>query len=131
VVSSGASSHMARRNGPSSSTPAWLLPVETDTPLNSVADDGDVEAVRRLVETADGATPLYLAARDGHTEAMRPLIEPGAGVEAQGAHGARPLHMGAHSGCAGTMGALLELGADVPAGGGRTALHTASSAARG
>ena len=70
---------------------------EMDFALHDAVEDGDVEAVRQLVEEgadveaqdADGDRPLHLAAQDGHLEVVRVLVEAGANVEAQAPNGAR------------------------------------------
>jgi ankyrin repeat protein len=84
-----------------------LSVVEMATPLLIAVEDGDVEAVRMLMEEgADvdeegpfGVRPLYAAVQEGHLEVVRTLLFAGADVEAQLVDdGWRPLHKAAENG---------------------------------
>ena len=72
--------------------------VKEGATLATNSSDGNVEELRRLVETGadvnahmrDGATPLHLAAQQGHVEAVEMLVEQGADVNVQDLQGKTP-----------------------------------------
>ena len=68
--------------------------------LHYAALDGDVDAVRRLIEDGQdvslpdesGWTPLHFATQSGRPDVASCLIDAGADVEAPDEHGNTPLH---------------------------------------
>lgn len=90
----------------------------------AAVNGGDIEAVRRFVETgADvntirdyaGRTLLYWAAYDGNTEIARLLIQHGADVDAADEYGITPLMEACEGCCVETARLLIESGANVNA----------------
>jgi ankyrin repeat protein len=112
--------------------------VPPETPVADAARRGDLDAVRRLVETGadvntphgDGMTALHWAAENGDVEIVEVLIYAGAHLEAVTRNGGyTPLHLASAVGRLETMEALLQAGADVSRGTttGVTALHYAGA----
>ena len=109
-------------------------------PIVEAAKDGDVDAVRHLIESGadvnvaggDGMTPLHWAAEHGDLEIARLLLESGADVAAGTRIGTyTPLHLAAERGHAAVSKLLVEAGADIAAAtgrGGATPLHLAAAA---
>ncbi|MDR1590504.1 MAG: ankyrin repeat domain-containing protein [Puniceicoccales bacterium] len=94
------------------------------TPLLRAADEGDLEAVRILinrgaamdVQDIDGGTPLHWAAVNGHLKVARFLIEEkGAAIDVQDSMGMRPLHWAALWGRLAVVRFLIANGAAVNA----------------
>lgn len=90
----------------------------------------DVNAAR-----GDGITALHLAAEQGDVEAVRALLDAGAELDAGTRIGRyTPLHLAARGGHGAVVALLLEAGADPLAAttnSGATALHMAAGAVRG
>jgi CubicO group peptidase (beta-lactamase class C family) len=88
--------------------------------LHSAALEGDVSAVRRLIEAgadlnekdAYGSTPLIIATTFGKTGVARALIEAGADLTIGNAEESTPLHLAAFFGRTEIVEALLKNGAD-------------------
>ena len=104
----------------------------------AAARDGDLEAVRKQLETgadvnapeADGTSALLWAAYQSSPELVALLIEAGADPNAANAFGVTPLLQASRYGDAATIAALLEGGADIEAAGrdGETPLMAAARA---
>ena len=109
-------------------------------PIVEAAKKGDVETVRRLIESGadvdvaggDGMTSLHWAAERGDVEITRLLLEAGADAAAGTRIGTyTPLHLAAEGGHTATSELLIESGADIAAAtsrGGATPLHLAAAA---
>jgi ankyrin repeat protein len=109
-------------------------------PIVEAAKKGDVETVRRLIESGtdvsvtggDGMTSLHWAAERGDVEITRLLLEAGADAAAGTRIGTyTPLHLAAEGGHAAVSKLLIEAGADIAAAtssGGATPLHLAAAA---
>ncbi len=93
------------------------------TPLHICAAEGDVVALRSLLEDgADidirdelGKTALHLAAGNGHPEVIRALVELGTLIDVEDFEACRPLHDAAQNGETESARVLLELGAELSA----------------
>lgn len=92
-----------------------------NTPLMSAASNGDINAVKRLLnegadvnaKDSDNWTALTKAARDGHTEIVKFLIEKGADVHAKAYKGYSALMVAALDGNTEIVKLLIEKGADI------------------
>ena len=76
-----------------------------------------------------GQPPLHAAAQQGDVDAVRRLLGEGADVDSRDQHGITALHRSVGMGQTAVVKALLEAGADVNAeepGGGRRPLHAAA-----
>ena len=112
--------------------------VDGSTPLLFAVHDGDVVAVRHLLQSgADvsiannyGATPMGLAAEVGNTEILRLLLKAGANADSPNGDGQTALLAVARTGNIEAAKSLLEFGATVEARekwGGQTALMWAAA----
>ena len=109
-------------------------------PIVEAAREGDVDAVRHLIESGadvnvaggDGMTPLHWAAEHGDLEITRLLLEAGADVAAGTRIGTyTPLHLAARGAHTASVRLLVEVGADITAAttnSGATPLHLAAAA---
>ena len=109
-------------------------------PIVEAAREGDVDAVRHLIESGadvnvaggDGMTPLHWAAEHGDLEITRLLLEAGADVAAGTRIGTyTPLHLAARGAHTASVRLLVEVGAEVTAAttnSGATPLHLAAAA---
>ncbi len=105
------------------------------TALDIAAIDGNVEAVRLLLELGadlaakddrcSGETPLHGAAYFGHVDVVKLLLSHGADPNIRNRRGATPLHYAVSSGNTTIIKLLIDAGADVNAKDreGRTPLH--------
>ena len=92
-----------------------------NTPLMSAASNGDINAVKRLLnegadvnaKNSDNWTALTKAARDGNTEIVKLLIEKGADVHAKAYKGYSALMVAALGGNTEIVKLLIEKGADI------------------
>ena len=117
--------------------------VQPDGPLLQAAKQGDVEAVRSLLDGGadpneahgDGLTALHIAAERGHVGIAELLIDAGAEVGAKTRIGSyTPLHLAGRGGHTDVALALLEAGSDpgaVTTNSGVTPLHLAATAVDG
>lgn len=95
-------------------------PAAPETSLHLAALQGDVEAVRRIVDAgadldqkdAYGSSPLVIAATFGKAEVARALIDAGADLQVANAEGSTPLHIAAFFGRTEIVETLLQHGAD-------------------
>jgi ankyrin repeat protein len=136
-------------SGPFGRWSAWalvlLVPVglgaaPREVPLIRAVQDGDVGAVRRLLEgradvneaAVDGTTALHWAVQGEHAEVVDLLLAAGARASAANRYGVTPLTIACTTGHAAIVGRLLRAGAHprtrLP--GGETALMTASRTGR-
>ncbi|MEM7416190.1 MAG: ankyrin repeat domain-containing protein [Gemmatimonadota bacterium] len=118
----------------------FTLSAQTAHPLLHAAGQGDVDAVRALLDAGrdantargDGLTALHVASMNGHAVVVAALLTGGSDVEAASRIGAyTPLHLAARGGHADVVHALLEAGAEpdrVTTNSGVTALHLAAAA---
>ncbi len=99
-----------------------LLVTQVSGDIFSAAKEGNIEEVRRLVESGvdvnvkdnDGRTPLHFAAGLGYIEVVKYLISKGAYVNVkENAHGATPLHLAAEFGQIEVVKYLISKGAEV------------------
>ena len=94
--------------------------VKPITPLFRVAESGDLEEARKLLEAGadaaasldDGLSPLHIAAGHGFKELVALLLDHGADLSARQAKGGTPLHLAIGYGRPETAALLLDRGAD-------------------
>ena len=113
-------------------------PGEPEDPLLEAAQQGNLEAVRTLIEEGtdvnaalgDGMTSLHWAAQVGNEALVDLLLLAGADVESETRLGAfRPIHLASSFGHAEVLAKLLDAGADpnVPNANGSLPLHFAAA----
>ena len=109
------------------------------TPLYAAAREGDVKAIRTLVDVhgvnvlardENGGTALHYAVREGQVDTIRTLVDVyGLDVHARGALGRTLLHIAAERGHADALRTLVddyEADVNAPDSGDSTALHVAA-----
>ena len=92
-------------------------------PLHQAAGDGDVAAVKRLIDGGadvnaqlkDGFAPLHVAAGAGHIGIAVALIKAGADINIKAKNGLVPLHVAAVYGQTDVAIVLAKAGADINA----------------
>jgi len=128
-------------SGRAAPVPVRLTTEDSQTPLFVACGQGDVDAVRRLLDEGAevdrankyGATPLFVACERGHVDAARLLLDNGADVHKASNKNRTPLHAAAYEGHIDVVRLLLAHGADAdvdedgdtPAAGAKSKGHSA------